>query len=72
MKQSRVVLGLAVLALVAIGFVVLSSAGGPVGLRKHHDLCFFMKQQAKWLALSLPLFWGPSCSTTASGGSIPD
>ena len=58
MKQSRVVLGLAVLALVAIGFVVLSSAGGPVGLRKHHDLCFFMKQQAKWLALALPLFVG--------------
>lgn len=58
MKQSRVVLGLAVLALVAIGFVVLSSAGGPVGLRKHHDLCFFMKQQAKWLALAMPLFLG--------------
>ena len=58
MKQARVVLGLSVLALVAIGFVVLSSAGGPVGLRTppSFDQYFFVKQQAKWLALSLPLF----------------
>ena len=58
MKQARVVLGLSVLALVAIGFVVLSSAGGPVGDRRYHDLCYFVKQQAKWLALALPLFAG--------------
>jgi cell division protein FtsW len=38
--------------------VVLSSAGGPVGLRLHGDNCYFVKQQAKWLALSLPLFAG--------------
>ena len=60
MKQARVVLGLSVLALVAIGFVVLSSAGGPVGLRTppSFDQYYFVKQQAKWLALSLPLFFG--------------
>ena len=60
MKQARVVLGLSVLALVAIGFVVLSSAGGPVGLRTppSFDQYHFVKQQAKWLALSLPLFVG--------------
>ncbi|MBE6396853.1 MAG: cell division protein FtsW [Lentisphaerae bacterium] len=60
MKQARVVLGLSVLALVAIGFVVLSSAGGPVGLRTppSFDQYHFVKQQAKWLALSLPLFFG--------------
>ena len=58
MKRSRVILGLCVLLLVAIGFVVLSSAGGPVGLRLHGDNCYFVKQQAKWLALSLPLFAG--------------
>ena len=58
MKQARVVLGLTVLALVAIGFVVLSSAGGPVGDRRYHDLCYFVKQQAKWLALAMPLFIG--------------
>jgi len=59
-KQARVVLGLSVLALVAIGFVVLSSAGGPVGLRTppSFDQYHFVKQQAKWLALSLPLFFG--------------
>ena len=59
MRQARVVLGLAVLALVAIGFVVLSSAGGPVGLRTppSFDQYYFVKQQAKWLALSLPLFF---------------
>ena len=59
MKQARVVLGLSVLALVAIGFVVLSSAGGPVGLRTppSFDQYHFVKQQAKWLALSLPLFF---------------
>ena len=58
MRQARVVLGLSVLALVAIGFVVLSSAGGPVGLRTppSFDQYYFVKQQAKWLALSLPLF----------------
>ena len=57
MKQARVVLGLSVLALVAIGFVVLSSAGGPVGLRTPpaFDQYHFVKLQAKWLALSLPL-----------------
>ena len=58
MKQARVVLGLTVLALVAIGFVVLSSAGGPVGDRRYHDLCYFVKQQAKWLALAMPLLIG--------------
>ena len=60
MKQARVVLGLSVLALVAIGFVVLSSAGGPVGLRTppSFDQYHFVKQQAKWLVLSLPLFLG--------------
>ena len=58
MKQARVVLGLSVLALVAIGFVVLSSAGGPVGVRRYHDLCYFVKQQAKWLAIALPLLAG--------------
>ena len=60
MKQARVVLGLSVLALVAIGFVVLSSAGGPVGLRTppSFDQYHFVKQQAKWLVLSLPLFFG--------------
>ena len=59
MRQARVVLGLSVLALVAIGFVVLSSAGGPVGLRTppSFDQYYFVKQQAKWLALSLPLFF---------------
>ena len=59
MRQARVVLGLAVLALVAIGFVVLSSAGGPVGLRTppSFDQYYFVKQQAKWLAISLPLFF---------------
>jgi cell division protein FtsW len=57
-KQARVVLGLSVLALVAIGFVVLSSAGGPVGDRRYHDLCYFVKQQAKWLALAMPLLIG--------------
>jgi cell division protein FtsW len=59
-KQARVVLGLSVLALVAIGFVVLSSAGGPVGLRTppSFDQYHFVKQQAKWLVLSLPLFLG--------------
>ena len=58
MKQARVVLGLSVLALVAIGFVVLSSAGGPVGLRTppSFDQYHFVKLQAKWFALSLPLF----------------
>jgi cell division protein FtsW len=58
-RQARVVLGLSVLALVAIGFVVLSSAGGPVGLRTppSFDQYYFVKQQAKWLALSLPLFF---------------
>lgn len=56
MRQSRVVLGLAVLALVAIGFVVLSSAGSPVGLRKHHDFYHFLKQQATWLVVAMPLF----------------
>ena len=57
MKQARVVLGLSVLALVAIGFVVLSSAGGPVGLRTppSFDQYYFVKQQAKWLCLSIPL-----------------
>ena len=58
MKQARVVLGLTVLALIAIGFVVLSSAGGPVGDRRYGDLCYFVKQQAKWLAIALPLFVG--------------
>ena len=58
MRNARVVLGLVVLALVAIGFVVLSSAGGPVGDRRYHDLCYFVKQQGKWLVLSLPLFIG--------------
>lgn len=58
MRRSRVVLGLCVLLLAAIGFVVLSSAGGPVGLRLQGDNCYFVKQQAKWLALSLPLFAG--------------
>ena len=60
MKQARVVLGLSVLALVAIGFVVLSSAGGPVGLRTppSFDQYHFVKQQAKWLMLSLPLLFG--------------
>lgn len=59
MRQARVVLGLAVLALVAIGFVVLSSAGGPVGLRTppSFDQYYFVKQQAKWLVISLPLFF---------------
>ena len=59
MKQVRVVLGLSVLALVAIGFVVLSSAGGPVGLRTppSFDQYHFVKQQAKWLVLSLPLLF---------------
>jgi cell division protein FtsW len=58
-KQARVILGLSVLALVAIGFVVLSSAGGPVGLRTppSFDQYYFVKQQAKWLALSIPLFF---------------
>ncbi len=56
MRQARVVLGLAVLALVAIGFVVLSSAGSPVGYRKYHDSYFFLKQQGRWLALAAPLF----------------
>lgn len=56
MRQSRVVLGLAVLALVAIGLVVLSSAGSPVGLRRHHDFYHFLKQQATWLAVAVPLF----------------
>ena len=58
MRRSRVVLELSVLALIAIGFVVLSSAGGPVGDRRYHDLCYFVKQQAKWLALAVPLFAG--------------
>ena len=60
MKQARVVLGLSVLALVAIGFVVLSSAGGPVGLRTppSFDQYYFVKQQAKWLVLSIPFFIG--------------
>ena len=58
MRQARVVLGLSVLALIAIGFVVLSSAGGPVGDRRYHDLCYFVKQQAKWLAIALPLLAG--------------
>ncbi len=59
MRQARVVLSLAVLALVAIGFVVLSSAGGPVGLRTppSFDQYYFVKQQAKWLVISLPLFF---------------
>ena len=59
MRQARVVLGLAVLALVAIGFVVLSSAGGPVGLRTppSFDQYYFLKQQARWLVISLPLFF---------------
>ena len=59
MRQARVVLGLAVLALVAVGFVVLSSAGGPVGLRTppSFDQYYFVKQQAKWLVISLPLFF---------------
>ena len=59
MRQARVVLGLAVLALVAIGFVVLSSAGGPVGLRTppSFDQYYFVKQQARWLVISLPLFF---------------
>jgi cell division protein FtsW len=58
-RQARVVLGLAVLALVAIGFVVLSSAGGPVGLRTppSFDQYYFVKQQARWLVISLPLFF---------------
>lgn len=56
MRQARVVLGLAVLALVAIGFVVLSSAGSPVGYRKFHDFYYFLKQQGRWLALAMPLF----------------
>jgi cell division protein FtsW len=38
--------------------MVLASAGTPVGLRKYHDSWFFFKQQAKWLALSIPLFVG--------------
>ena len=58
MKNARVVLSLSVLALVAIGFVVLASAGTKVGLDNHHDQLFFLKQQAKWLALSIPLFIG--------------
>ena len=56
MRQARVVLGLAVLALVAIGFVVLSSAGSPVGYRKYHDFYYFLKQQGRWLAIAMPLF----------------
>ena len=58
MKNARVVLSLSVLALVAIGFLVLASAGTKVGLDNHHDSLFFLKQQAKWLVLSIPLFLG--------------
>ena len=51
MRQARVVLGLAVLALVAIGFVVLSSAGGPVGLRTppSFDQYYFVKHFDSYL-----------------------
>lgn len=61
MRQARVVLGLTVLALVAIGFVVLSSAGSPVGYRKYHDFYYFLKQQGKWLAIAMPLFLTAMC-----------
>lgn len=58
MSRSRIILGLLVLAIVAIGLVVLSSAGSPLGLRRHHDFYYFLKQQGKWLVISLPFLFG--------------
>ncbi len=49
-------LGVSVLILLAWGLIVLASAGGENGLRFGKSADYFLVQQLKWLALSLPCF----------------
>ena len=52
-KSALLWFGLVVTVLVALGLIVLSSAGGANGLRLHHDAYFFMKRQFAYLAIGI-------------------
>ena len=49
MRWTLNLLGISVLALLAIGFVLLASASGVNGLRLHNNAYHFVIYQAVWL-----------------------
>ncbi len=56
MRSVLTCLGVSVLILLAWGLIVLASAGGENGLRFNKGADYFLTQQLKWLALSIPCF----------------
>ena len=57
MRRTLVILGILVLTLLAVGFVVLTSASGASGIRLHGgNRYYFAVQQAKWLGIALFAF----------------
>jgi len=55
MRRTLTVLGIAVLALVAMGIALLASAGSANGIRLHGNANYFPIHQAIWLGLAVPL-----------------
>ena len=53
MPRTLTLLGIVVLTLLAIGFVLLASAGETIGVRRYHDAYYFVTQQAKGLCVAL-------------------
>ena len=51
MRGTLNLLGISVLALLAIGFALLASASGVNGLRLHNDPYHFVFYQALWLVV---------------------
>ena len=54
-KSALCAFGLVVAVLVALGFVVLSSASEANGIRLHHDAYHFMKRQFAYLGVGVVL-----------------
>ena len=54
-KSALCAFGLVVAVLVALGFVVLSSASEANGIRLHHDAYYFMKRQFVYLGIGVVL-----------------
>ena len=52
MYRTLTSLGIVVLSLVAVGFILLASAGEMNGLRLYKDAYFFVKRQAVWLGVA--------------------
>ena len=57
MRRTLIILGIAVLSLLLIGFSLLASASGVNGLRLHHNAYHFFIYQSVWLVLvAVPAF----------------